>query len=133
MLTTLASFLGLRMNLFLYIYSRVSFLTKVINLGSKRPLEEADLGAASKLLEPNKIYNDFEKEWNVETKKEPKKRSLVMAITRSSGLCYWATAIFLNFISILFHFVPTLVLSVFVSDIEQGVDGILLTFLFSRY
>ena len=84
------------------------------------------------MLEPSKLYNAFEKAWDLETKKEPKKRSLVKAILRSSGLCYWATAILLNFLGILLHFVPTLVLNVFVSDIEKGVEGTLSVLIFIR-
>lgn len=82
-----------------------------------------DLGATPKSIRPQKLYNSFEVEWEKETKKEPKKRSVLKALLRSNGICYWGTAILLNLIGIVLHFIPTMVLSVFVEAVEQESDS----------
>lgn len=97
----------------------------MIKTGSKRPLELKDLGVSSKAVKPAILYGRFEVEWNKECEKEPSKRSLLKAILRSTGLCYWTCAMILNLISIFLNFVPTAILNLFVSGVEQGVEGIL--------
>lgn len=82
-----------------------------------------DLGATSETLNPGKLYNAFEKEWNKEYEKEPAKRSLVGAILRSNGLCYWSVAILLNIISCFLGFVPTIILNLFVKGMEDETTG----------
>ena len=109
---------------FSYLIYRVSFLSKLIRTASKRPLELSDLGVSSKNVKPGDLYNAFEKEWAKECKKEPKKRSLLSAILRANGLCYWATAIIINLINTAISFIPTMILNLFVKDVEEGIDGI---------
>ena len=68
------------------------------------------MGESSKNVKPAKLYSAFEKEWAKECKKEPKKRSLLSAILRANGLCYWATAIIINLINTAISFIPTMIL-----------------------
>ena len=107
-----------------YLIYRVSFLSKLIRTASKRPLEFSDLGVSSKNVKPGDLYNAFEKEWAKECKKEPKKRSLLSAILRANGLYYWAAAILINLINTAISFIPTMILNLFVKDVEEGIDGI---------
>ena len=85
-------------------------------------------------MKPAELYSAFEKEWAKECKKEPKKRSLLSTILRANGLCYWATAIIINLINTAISFIPTMILNLFVTDVEEGIDGIhfLLFYLFYR-
>lgn len=82
-----------------------------------------DLGATSEKLNPAKLYNAFEKEWDKEYRKEPAKRSLVGAILRSNGLCYWSVAIILNIVSCFLSFIPTMILNLFVKGMEDDTTG----------
>ena len=107
----------------MYYYS-VSFLSKLIRTASKRPLELSDLGVSSKNVKPAELYSAFEKEWAKECKKEPKKRSLLSAILRANALYYWAAAILINLINTAISFIPTMILNLFVKDVEEGIDGI---------
>ena len=83
-------------------------------------------------MKPAELYSAFEKEWAKECKKEPKKRSLLSAILRANGLYYWAAAILINLINTAISFIPTMILNLFVKDVEEGIDGIhfLLFYLF---
>ena len=75
-------------------------------------------------MKPGELYSAFEKEWAKECKKEPKKRSLLSAILRANGLYYWAAAILINLINTAISFIPTMILNLFVKDVEEGIDGI---------
>lgn len=97
----------------------------MIKTGSKRPLELKDLGVSSKAVKPSRLYNKFEVEWDKECQKETGKRSLLSAILRSTGLCYWSVAMLLNLLGTFIGFVPTAILNLFVQGVETGVDGIL--------
>ena len=88
-----------------YLICRVSFLSKLIRTASKRPLELSDLGESSKNVKPAKLYSAFEKEWAKECKKEPKKRSLLSAILRANGLCYWMVAIIIYLVGTVISFI----------------------------
>ena len=92
------------------------------------------MGESSKNVKPAKLYSAFEKEWAKECKKEPKKRSLLSAILRANALCYWAAAVLINLINTAISFIPTMILNLFVKDVEEGIDGIhfLLFYLFYR-
>ena len=102
---------------------RVSFLSKLIRTASNRPLEVDDLGVSSKTMRPSLLYNAFEKEWEKECVKEPKKRSLLNVILRSNGLCYWSVAMMLNIVAIFLNFIPTIILNLFVKNVEEGVQS----------
>ena len=122
---TRTSFRGSRIFLVYSIkFYSVSFLSKLIRTASKRPLELSDLGESSKNVKPAKLYSAFEKEWAKECKKEPKKRSLLSAILRANALYYWAAAILINLINTAISFIPTMILNLFVKDVEEGIDGI---------
>ena len=86
-------------------------------------MEVGDLGVSSKTMKPSLLYNAFEKEWEKECKKDPKKRSLLKTIIRSNGLCYWFVAMIINIVSMLLNFIPTIILNLFVKNVEEGVQG----------
>ena len=114
-------------HVFFFIFSvlfSVSFLSRLIRTASKRPLELSDLGVSSTNVQPAELYSAFEKEWAKECTKEPKKRSLLSAILRANGLYYWLAAILINLINTAISFIPTMILNLFVKDVEEGIDGI---------
>ena len=74
-------------------------------------------------MKPAKLYSAFEKEWAKECKKEPKKRSLLSAILRANGLCYWMVAIIIYLVGTVISFIPIMILNLFVSDVENGEGG----------
>ena len=81
------------------------------------------MGVSSKTMKPSLLYNVFEREWEKECKKDPKKRSLLKTIIRSNGLCYWSVATIINILSMLLNFIPTIILNLFVKNVEEGVQG----------
>lgn len=104
------------------IYS-VSFLSKLIRTGGKRPLVEEDLGSIGRKMKMSVLYAKLDKEWEKECKKKPEKRSFVSAMIRASGIGRWTLFIILNLISICLSFVPTIILNLLVSDLENDEPG----------
>lgn len=97
----------------------VSFLSKLIWTGGKRPLMVEDLGKCSTDLSAKYLYDQFEIQWEKELKKPEKKRSFFSAVFRSTGICKWITANVLNIIAICLSFVPTIILELLVKDLES--------------
>ena len=103
--------------------NRVSFISKLLHTGGKRPLNANDLGVSSKTMKPSMMYASFEREWNKELNKPEKKRSLVMAIIRATGVGYWSLAIILfggNIVAMFLTFSPTIVLQLFTADLHNN-------------
>ena len=100
--------------------NRVSFISKLLHTGGKRPLNANDLGVSSKTMKPSIMYANFEREWNKELNKPEKKRSLVMAIIRATGVGYWSLAMVLNIVAMFLTFSPTIVLQLFTADLHNN-------------
>ena len=81
-------------------------------------MEESDLGYSSVTMKPRDLYAKFEVEWEKELRKPPERRKLISAILRALGLGYWSVAMILNIVAIFLAFVPTIILNLFVSEIE---------------
>ena len=81
-------------------------------------MEESDLDYSSVTMKPRDLYAKFEVEWDKELKKPPERRKLISAILRALGLGYWSVAMILNIVAIFLAFVPTIILNLFVSEIE---------------
>ena len=77
------------------------------------------MGYSSVKMKPKDLYAKFEVEWNKEMKKPPERRRLISAILRANGLGYWSVAMILNVVAIFLAFVPTIILNLFVSEIER--------------
>ena len=77
------------------------------------------MGYSSVKMKPKDLYAKFEVEWNKEMKKPPKHRNLISAILRAIGLGYWSVAMVLNIIAIFLAMVPTIILNLFVGEIER--------------
>ena len=82
-------------------------------------MEESDLGYSAVTMKPRDLYAKFEVEWEKEMKRPPKHRNLISAIIRAIGLGYWSVAMILNVVAIFLAFVPTIILNLFVSEIER--------------
>ena len=82
-------------------------------------MEESDLGYSSVTRKPRDLYAKFEVEWEKEMKRPPKHRNLISAILRANGLGYWSVAMILNIIAIFLGMVPTVILNLFVGEIER--------------
>ena len=82
-------------------------------------MEESDLGYSSVTMKPRDLYAKFEVEWNKELKKPPKHRNLISAIIRALGVGYWSVAIILNVVATILTMVPTVILNLFVGEIER--------------
>ena len=100
--------------------NRVSFISKLLHTGGKRPLNANDLGVSSKTMKPSMMYASFERKWNKELNKPEKKRSLVMAIIRATGVGYWSLAMVLNIVAMFLTFSPTIVLQLFTADLHNN-------------
>ena len=70
-------------------------------------------------MKPKDLYAKFEVEWNKELKKPPERRRLISAILRANGLGYWSVAMILNIVAIILAMVPTVILNLFVGEIER--------------
>lgn len=97
----------------------MSFINKIFQIGSKRPLEQADLGTSTPNLKSKVLYDLFEREWSKEcAKPDISKRSFFKATIRATGVWRWVLAIFLNIVGVVLSFVPTIILNMLVQDIE---------------
>ena len=109
---------------------RMSFMSKLIKTGKQRPLVEEDLGHISSNMKMDYLYNKLEFEWKKECQKDVSKRSFVKSMIRATGIGNWVLAIFLNVVSIIISIVPTIILNLMVSDLEQDEPSIVLIILF---
>ena len=82
-------------------------------------MEESDLGYSSVTMKPRDLYAKFEVEWEKELRKPPERRKLISAILRALGLGYWSVAIILNVVATILTMVPTIILNLFVGEIER--------------
>lgn len=94
------------------IHSSVSFLSKLIMTAGKRPLTLDDLGIPSQKDRASALYQSYEREWEKGKGKRGRKASIMKTIIRATGSCYFWTAVLMNFI-------PTYLLNLLVSDLEQ--------------
>ena len=101
------------------IHSSVSFLSKLIMTAGKRPLTLDDLGIPSQKDRASALYQSYEREWEKEKGKRGRKASIMKTIIRATGSCYFWTAILMNIVSVLMNFIPTYLLNLLVSDLEQ--------------
>lgn len=97
----------------------MSFMSKLIKTGKKRSLVEEDLGHISSNMKMDYLYKKLENEWKKECQKDISKRSFVKLMIRTTNIENWVLAIFLNVISIMISIVPTIILNLMVSDLEQ--------------
>lgn len=109
---------------------RLSFMSKLIKTGKQRPLIEEDLGHVSSNMKMDYLYGKLEYEWKKECQKDVSKRSFVKSMIRATGIGNWVLAIFLNVVSIIISIVPTIILNLMVSDLEQDEPSIILIILF---
>ena len=109
---------------------RLSFMSKLIKTGKQRPLVEEDLGHVSSNMKMDYLYGKLEYEWKKECQKDVSKRSFVKSMIRATGIGNWVLAIFLNVVSIIISIVPTIILNLMVSDLEQDEPSIVLIILF---
>ena len=109
---------------------RLSFMSKLIKTGKQHPLIEEDLGHVSSNMKMDYLYSKLEYEWKKECQKDVSKRSFVKSMIRATGIGNWVLAIFLNVVSIIISIVPTIILNLMVSDLEQDEPSIILIFLF---
>ena len=120
-LTTPTSSLGECTDPSFFVTNSVSFLSKLIRTGGKRPLTVEDLGAVGKDDKASTLYDAYSKEWakEQEKKKQGKNPSFIKAMVRATGLCYWVTGVILILVGCLLGFVPTILLNLLVSDFES--------------
>lgn len=85
----------------------------------KRPLALDDLGIPSQKDRASALYQSYEREWEKEKEKRGRKASIMKTIIRATGSCYFWTAVLLNVVSVLMNFIPTYLLNLLVSDLEQ--------------
>ena len=105
----------------IFIMLSVSFLSKLIRTGGKRPLTVEDLGTPGKKDKAASLYKAYSKEWDKEQekKKKGKQPSFIKAMVRATGLGYWIGGIVLILVSCCLNFVPTILLNFIVSDFES--------------
>lgn len=101
------------------IHSSVSFLTKLITAAGKRPLSLVDLGIPSQKDKAASLYDSYGREWEKEKATKKRKPSIMRTIIRATGSCYFWTAVLLNIVSVIMNFIPTYLLNLLVSDLEQ--------------
>ena len=77
------------------------------------------MGYSSVTMKPRDLYAKFEVEWEKELRKPPERRKLISAILRALGLGYWSVAIILNVVATILTMVPTIILNLFVGEIER--------------
>ena len=120
-LTTPTSSLGECNDLSFFVICSVSFLSKLIRTGGKRPLTVEDLGAVGKDYKASTLYDAYSREWAKEQEKKQngKNPSFIKAMVRATGLCYWVTGVILILLGCLLGFVPTILLNLLVSDFES--------------
>lgn len=104
------------------LHRSVSFLTKLILTGGKRPLTLEDLGIPAQQDRASALYEAYDREWT-EEKRRGSKASIMRTIIRATGSCYFWTAVLLNIVSVLMNFIPTYLLNLLVSDLEQEPSG----------
>ena len=106
------------------LHRSVSFLTKLILTGGKRPLTLEDLGIPAQQDRASVLYEAYDREWTEEKKRRGNKASIMRTIIRATGSCYFFwTAVLLNVVSVLMNFIPTYLLNLLVSDLEQESSG----------
>ena len=106
------------------LHCSVSFLTQLILTGGKRPLVLEDLGVPAQQDRASVLYQAYDREWTEEKKRRGSKASIMRTIIRATGSCYFWTAVLLNIVSVLMNFVPTYLLNLLVSDLEQETSGV---------
>ena len=105
------------------LHRSVSFLTKLILTGGKRPLTLEDLGIPAQQDRASVLYEAYDREWTEEKKRRGNKASIMRTTIRATGSCYFWTAVLLNVVSVLMNFIPTYLLNLLVSDLEQESSG----------
>ena len=105
-------------------------MSKLIKTGKQRPLIEQDLGHVSSNMKMDYLYSKLEYEWKKECQKDVSKRSFVKSMIRATGIGNWVLAIFLNVIAVIISIVPTVILNLMVSDLEQDEPSNSLVFYF---
>lgn len=99
----------------------VSFLSKLVRTGGKRPLTVEDLGAVGKDYRASTLYEAYNREWTKEQEKKEKGKnpSFVWAMVKASGLWYWTATLLLLLVTCCVEFVPTILLNYLVKDFES--------------
>lgn len=108
----------------------MSFMSKLIKTGKQRPLVEEDLGHISSKMKMSSLYNKLDKEWKKECQKDVSKRSFVKSMICATGIGNWVLAIFLNVVAVIISIVPTVILNLLISDLEQDEPSNSLVFYF---
>lgn len=103
--------------------TRLSFLTKFINTGAERPLTEEDVGACPKSIKTAEQYPRFQRSWTREMRKETSKRSLALALFRSSGPSLWMIAIVLYILGMQVSYITPIVLERYTHDLDADLIG----------
>ncbi|KAK8811416.1 hypothetical protein WA158_003150 [Blastocystis sp. Blastoise] len=104
----------------------VSFLTKMIVKGWKKPLQGEDLGEPSMRDDPSVLFERFEEHYVHESEKPKEKRGIFGSIVKATGFGRWFWSLFGFVITIFLTFVPTLILQQLVSDLEYEGEGVYL-------
>ena len=98
---------------------RMSFIDEVFKIGKKRPLTLKDLGKNPEYIKPSLLYSQFMSTWEKENTDAKGHKSFTSSILRATGLGNWAIIIILNAISAILSFIPSLILKILVSDLEE--------------
>lgn len=105
------------------VITRLSFLTKFIKIGAEQPLTEEDVGACPKSIKTAGQYPRFRRSWAREMRKETNKRSLALALFRSSGPSLWIIAIVLYILGTQVSYIIPIVLERYTHDLDAGLIG----------
>lgn len=97
----------------------MSFIDEVFKIGKKRPLTMKDLGKNPDYVRPDLLYSRFMSIWEKEKTDAKGHKSFTRSILRATGLCNWVIIIILNTISVILSFIPSLILKILVSDLEE--------------
>lgn len=93
-----------------------------MRIGRQRSLEKEDLGKGSYKIHPSRLYEKFDLLWNQEEKKNSKMHFL-KCVMKSAGMGRLFFGVFLFMCSELIAFIPTQILNVLVSDLENETLG----------
>eukprot|EP01029_Cantina_marsupialis_P001223 TRINITY_DN109_c0_g4_i1.p1 TRINITY_DN109_c0_g4~~TRINITY_DN109_c0_g4_i1.p1 ORF type:complete len:487 (+),score=153.46 TRINITY_DN109_c0_g4_i1:158-1618(+) len=97
-------------------------LFNLLSVGSKRQLQQEDLGHLLKRGQAEHLNEKFAKEWEIESKKPVEERSLFWAMFRCTEKKKYFGGMFLMFISVVLQFGPIVGLYLLVKYFEDDID-----------
>ena len=109
--------IGYRTSVFLYLLRRINFINYMMKIVKSRSLELSDMGVGEEKMAPHYLYSKYEKYESQSPKKT--KMHYLLCFAKSSGMPRFILGYFLFLSAELIAYLPTQILNILVSDLEE--------------